>query len=173
MHRFIDALRQKLEAAFPETVLNVNNSEIDSLVHVHYKDFNYIVEYTPLLVTYLVLLLYIYFSVREFRFVCKHVCGKHTLTQLHTYVHADIYAYTHTCMHASMHTHAHVHTHTHTQTRTHTHTHTHTHTTHKVFVYSCILLLTHLLVQTHMSNFAIYFEVPMCMTLMRVCLYPV
>ena len=62
---FIEALRQKLEAAFPETKLNVNNSEIDSLVHVHFKDFNYIVEYTPLLVTYFVLLLYIYFSVRE------------------------------------------------------------------------------------------------------------
>ena len=81
--RFIDALRQKLEAAFPETLLNVNNSEIDSLVHVHYKDFNYIVEYTPLLVTYFVLLLYIYFSVRKWRLSCPGFCH----TQLHRYVH--------------------------------------------------------------------------------------
>ncbi|KAK7488750.1 hypothetical protein BaRGS_00020047 [Batillaria attramentaria] len=66
---FIDALRQKLESAFPETQLNVNNSEINSLVHVHYKNFNYIVEYTPLLVTYFVLLLYIYFSVRKIEMV--------------------------------------------------------------------------------------------------------
>lgn len=63
--RFISALRERLERAFPETSLNVNNTEVDSLVHVHYKDFNYIVEYTPLLVTYFVLLLYIYFSVRK------------------------------------------------------------------------------------------------------------
>ena len=87
LRRFIDALRQKLEAAFPETVLNVNNSEIDSLVHVHYKDFNYIVEYTPLLVTYFVLLLYIYFSVRKWRPSCTGFCHSHTLTQLHRYVH--------------------------------------------------------------------------------------
>ncbi|XP_025093802.1 sterol regulatory element-binding protein cleavage-activating protein-like isoform X2 [Pomacea canaliculata] len=66
---FISALRERLERAFPETSLNVNNTEVDSLVHVHYKDFNYIVEYTPLLVTYFVLLLYIYFSVRKIEMV--------------------------------------------------------------------------------------------------------
>ncbi|XP_076472128.1 sterol regulatory element-binding protein cleavage-activating protein-like [Babylonia areolata] len=71
--KFIEALRQHLEAAFPETKLNVNNSEIDSLVHVHFKDFNYIVEYTPLLVTYFVLLLYIYFSVRKIEMVKSQI----------------------------------------------------------------------------------------------------
>jgi hypothetical protein len=68
-NRFVDALRLKLEAAFPDTVRNVNNTEIIDIVHVHYKDFNYIVEYTPLFVTYFVLLLYIYFSVREYFFI--------------------------------------------------------------------------------------------------------
>ena len=123
--RFIDALRQKLEAAFPETVLNVNNSEIDSLVHVHYKDFNYIVEYTPLLVTYFVLLLYIYFSVRKWRLSCTGFCHTHTVAQI--------------CTHINAHTHTHTHTHIHKHTsmhactppppppRTHTRTHVHVH----------------------------------------------
>ncbi|XP_070211949.1 sterol regulatory element-binding protein cleavage-activating protein-like isoform X2 [Littorina saxatilis] len=71
--KFLDALKEKLEAVFPDTKLNVNNSEIDSLVHVHYKDFNYIVEYTPLLVTYFVLLLYIYFSVRKIEMVKSQI----------------------------------------------------------------------------------------------------
>ena len=111
--RFIDALRQKLEAAFPETVLNVNNSEIDSLVHVHYKDFNYIVEYTPLLVTYFVLLLYIYFSVRKWRLSCTGFCHTHTVAQI--------------CTHINAHTHTHTHT-THTHVYIHTHTYIHLHT---------------------------------------------
>ena len=100
-------------------------------------------------------------------FVGNTLSHSYTLMYMQTYMHT----HTHACMQAC--THMHMCTHTHTHKHAHTHTHTHTHTTHKVFVYSCILLLTHLLVQTHMSNFAIYFEVPMCMTLMRVCLYPV
>ncbi|KAL8598351.1 hypothetical protein ACOMHN_047672 [Nucella lapillus] len=71
--KFIEALRQRMEEVFPETKANVNNTEVDSLVHVHFKDFNYIVEYTYLLVTYFVLLLYIYFSVRKIEMVKSQV----------------------------------------------------------------------------------------------------
>ncbi|KAK0057373.1 sterol regulatory element-binding protein cleavage-activating protein-like isoform X1 [Biomphalaria pfeifferi] len=60
---FISALSKMLEEHHPDTLHNVNNSAIEDIVHVHFKDVNYIIEYTPLLVTYLVLLLYLYFSV--------------------------------------------------------------------------------------------------------------
>ena len=68
--RFISALSKKLHQAYP---LNVPSNTTAAppphiegdLVHIHFKDLNYIVEYTPLLVTYAVLFLYIYFSVRE------------------------------------------------------------------------------------------------------------
>ncbi|XP_012945124.1 sterol regulatory element-binding protein cleavage-activating protein [Aplysia californica] len=62
---FLSQLLRKLESRHPDTVQNVNNSQIEDMVHVHFKDSNYFVEYTPLLVTYFVLLLYLYFSVRK------------------------------------------------------------------------------------------------------------
>ncbi|KAH9496900.1 hypothetical protein Btru_010103 [Bulinus truncatus] len=63
--RFISALTKMLENRHPDTLHNVNNSAIEDVVHVHFKDVNYIVDYTPLFVTYLVLLLYLYFSVSK------------------------------------------------------------------------------------------------------------
>jgi len=36
------------------------------MTHIHYRSHNYIVEYTPLMLAYIVLCLYLYFSVREF-----------------------------------------------------------------------------------------------------------
>lgn len=69
-----------LEQHHPETAVNVNNSQIEDLVHVHFKDVNYFVEYTPLLVTYLALLLYLYFSVREYLMITLTVCLKRSFT---------------------------------------------------------------------------------------------
>lgn len=60
------ALRKELESAFPDTVGNANNTEIDHIVHLHYKRINVYFEYTYLIVLYLVLLMYIYFSVRKY-----------------------------------------------------------------------------------------------------------
>lgn len=68
-HKFIQSLRHRLEALFLNNIRNANNSAIDHLVHIYFKDFNYFVEYTPLMVTYLVLLLYLYFSVRKIEMV--------------------------------------------------------------------------------------------------------
>lgn len=68
-HKFIQSLRHHLETVFPNSRRNANNSAIDHLVHIYFKDFNYFVEYTPLMVTYLVLLLYLYFSVRKIEMV--------------------------------------------------------------------------------------------------------
>ncbi|XP_064598999.1 LOW QUALITY PROTEIN: sterol regulatory element-binding protein cleavage-activating protein-like [Liolophura sinensis] len=67
--RFTRSLREKLEKLFPLTSDTVNNTDIQHLVHIHYKDINYFVEYTPLLVIYFVLLLYIYFSVCKIEMV--------------------------------------------------------------------------------------------------------
>ncbi|XP_041365861.1 sterol regulatory element-binding protein cleavage-activating protein-like isoform X2 [Gigantopelta aegis] len=67
--KFISAMKKRLESLYPETSKNVNNSEVDFVVNVHYRDINYFVEYTPLLVTYFVLLMYIYFSVRKIEMV--------------------------------------------------------------------------------------------------------
>lgn len=55
-----------LEQRHTDTAGSVNNSQVEDLVHVHFKDINYVVEYTPLMVTYLALSLYLYFSVREY-----------------------------------------------------------------------------------------------------------
>ncbi|GFN75373.1 sterol regulatory element-binding protein cleavage-activating protein [Plakobranchus ocellatus] len=63
--RFTQALQKWMEDRHPETVHNVNNSEVEEIAHIHFKDTNYIIEYTPLLVTYLLLLLYLYFSVSK------------------------------------------------------------------------------------------------------------
>ena len=63
--RFLSALEGKLHQVFPDGV-SLNQSSVSHLVHVHYKDMDYFVEYTPLLVTYIVLFLYIYFSVSKY-----------------------------------------------------------------------------------------------------------
>jgi len=64
-YRFVSELKKQLEAAFPDTQGNVNNTEIDHITHLHYKNINVYFEYTYLIVLYLVLLMYIYFSVRK------------------------------------------------------------------------------------------------------------
>lgn len=66
---FVKSLRSYLENVYPDTASNVNNSEIDHVVHLHYKDVNIYFEYTHLIVLYLVLLLYIYFSVKKIEMV--------------------------------------------------------------------------------------------------------
>ncbi|KAL5006353.1 hypothetical protein ScPMuIL_015159 [Solemya velum] len=66
---FIDAMKTRLELLYPETIKNVNNSQINHITHIHFKEINVFVEYTPLIVTYLVLLLYLYFSVRKIEMV--------------------------------------------------------------------------------------------------------
>ncbi|XP_074658756.1 sterol regulatory element-binding protein cleavage-activating protein-like [Tubulanus polymorphus] len=68
--RFQEALREKLTADGVYSLESVDNKTADDdIVHVYYKDINYFVEYTLLLVTYLVLFLYIYFSVRKIEMV--------------------------------------------------------------------------------------------------------
>ncbi|XP_060568692.1 sterol regulatory element-binding protein cleavage-activating protein-like [Ruditapes philippinarum] len=66
---FVGNLRTKLETVYPDTVLNVNNSHIDHIVHLHYKDINIYFEYIHLIVLYLVLLMYLYFSVKKIEMV--------------------------------------------------------------------------------------------------------
>jgi len=52
------------------------------MTHIHYRRHNYIVEYTPLMLAYVVLCLYLYFSVRE----CTHT---HTQTHMECIVKVD------------------------------------------------------------------------------------
>ncbi|XP_071102680.1 sterol regulatory element-binding protein cleavage-activating protein-like [Haliotis cracherodii] len=66
---FVDSLKRELEHHYPETSLHGNVSDSDRVVHLHYRDINYFVEYTPLLVTYFVILMYLYFSVRKIEMV--------------------------------------------------------------------------------------------------------
>ena len=66
-HRFVGGLRQKLESMFPETVNHVNNSQIDYIRNLHYKNINIYFEYIHLIVLYFVILLYLYFSVRKYQ----------------------------------------------------------------------------------------------------------
>ncbi|XP_064647832.1 sterol regulatory element-binding protein cleavage-activating protein-like [Lineus longissimus] len=66
---FVRALREKLEGVYPAHKANSNSSQAGNMVHIYYKDVNYFVEYTPLLVTYVVLFLYILFSVRKIEMV--------------------------------------------------------------------------------------------------------
>jgi len=42
------------------------------MTHIHYRSHNYVVEYTPLMMAYIVLCLYLYFSVREFTRIYRH-----------------------------------------------------------------------------------------------------
>ena len=63
--RYTSALKKKLHEMYPLST-STNDSFIDYIVHVHNKEFNYFVEYTPLMVTYILLFLYLYFSVRMY-----------------------------------------------------------------------------------------------------------
>lgn len=67
--RFVDALKAKLMMAFPDTAKNVNNTAPEQLIHVHYKENRFLLEYKPLILTYIVLLMYLYFSVRKIEMV--------------------------------------------------------------------------------------------------------
>ncbi|KAK3101013.1 hypothetical protein FSP39_000257 [Pinctada imbricata] len=67
--RFIQALRQKLESLYPETLKNVNNSEVSEIINVHYRESKFFSEYAYLLVTYMFLAMYLYFSVRKIEMV--------------------------------------------------------------------------------------------------------
>ena len=69
--RFVTSLRRYLQKLYPLSVLtNTSDPGEGRLNHFHYKDINYFVEYTPLLVTYVVLFLYLYFSVRKCQIYC-------------------------------------------------------------------------------------------------------
>ncbi|XP_069110525.1 sterol regulatory element-binding protein cleavage-activating protein-like [Argopecten irradians] len=67
--KFIDALKNKLVLAFTDTVKNVNNTNPEQLVHVHYKENRILLEYKPLILTYIALAMYLYFSVRKIEMV--------------------------------------------------------------------------------------------------------
>ena len=68
--RFIEALNDRLQTVYSAHDVNITSAtsggHVDSLVHVHFKLHDYFVEYTPLFVTYAVLFMYIYFSVRKY-----------------------------------------------------------------------------------------------------------
>ena len=64
-YRFVSSLRQKLESLFPDTATHVNNTQIDYIVNLHYKNINIYFEYIHLIVLYFVILLYLYFSVSK------------------------------------------------------------------------------------------------------------
>ena len=57
------------------------------MTHIHYRRHNYIVEYTPLMLAYIVLCLYLYFSVREF---FLYLSISHTHTCAHTRMHIQL-----------------------------------------------------------------------------------
>ncbi|ESO96220.1 hypothetical protein LOTGIDRAFT_239368 [Lottia gigantea] len=66
---FTQTLRMKLESLFPETSENVNNTEKQHIVHFHYKDIDYVAEYTYLFVAYFAGFLYLYFSAKKIEMV--------------------------------------------------------------------------------------------------------
>ncbi len=62
---YVSALQQKLSEVYPHvTVLNTT-TRVEDIYHLFFKDINYFVEYTPLMVAYVALFLYLYFSVRK------------------------------------------------------------------------------------------------------------
>lgn len=67
-HQFLTGLQEKLETLYPQSFAS-NVSQIEHLVHIHYHGHNFIVEYTPLIFAYIVLFLYLYFSVRKIEMV--------------------------------------------------------------------------------------------------------
>ena len=64
--RFVAALRQKLESVYPHVTIANITARYDRMDHLFFKDVNYFVEYTPLMVVYILAFLYLYFSVRTF-----------------------------------------------------------------------------------------------------------
>ncbi len=73
--RLVAALKRRLETQFPPITVDVTTPPDGDAAggaaqahmdHLFYKDFNYFVEYTPLMVVYVFAFLYLYFSVREY-----------------------------------------------------------------------------------------------------------
>jgi hypothetical protein len=54
---------------YPETAKNVNNSQINTMVHIHYPNSKVFTEHTYLIITYVFLLMYIYFSVSKYLYL--------------------------------------------------------------------------------------------------------
>ena len=81
---FVAGLRNHLQSVYPPASVSSNTSSSGSvslyMTHVHYRRHNYVVEYTPLMLAYVVLCLYLYFSVREFT---------HMLAQSAIVIHGD------------------------------------------------------------------------------------
>ena len=63
----MSSLHGKLRQLYPLSHLSNDTDTEPVITHMHYKDVNFFVEYTPLMVAYIVLFLYIYFSVRELK----------------------------------------------------------------------------------------------------------
>lgn len=63
--RFIKALHERLNESYPASPLSSQQELDDKMIHIHFRNVNYFAEYTPLLVVYIVLFLYIYFSVSK------------------------------------------------------------------------------------------------------------
>lgn len=69
---FMAELTSHLQAAYPlqpDSAAEATPLEVqpEAVIHVHYKGISYLAEYLPLLVTYALLFMYIYFSVSECR----------------------------------------------------------------------------------------------------------
>jgi len=66
-------LRDHLQSLYPRSALSSSNTSsvlssgscMSHMTHIHYRRHNYVVEYTPLMLAYVILCLYLYFSVRE------------------------------------------------------------------------------------------------------------
>jgi len=59
-------LKNSLLDLYPDTVNNVNETHPRDLVHLNYQEIKFMTEYVYLVITYIVLFLYLYFSVRKF-----------------------------------------------------------------------------------------------------------
>ncbi|XP_052801573.1 sterol regulatory element-binding protein cleavage-activating protein-like [Mya arenaria] len=66
---YVNELSRYLESQYPDIAGNANNTEVDQIIHLHYKNINPYFEYTHLIVLYLVVLMYIYFSVKKIEMV--------------------------------------------------------------------------------------------------------
>ena len=74
VYSFVNGLRDHLLHLYPLSVLS-NCSHLQSLVHIHYQRENYIVQYTPLILLYIILCFYIFFSVRQSLHVTYFNCN--------------------------------------------------------------------------------------------------
>ena len=72
VYSFVAGLRDHLQALYSQSsatnisLSSSSSSVTEMMTHVHYRSHNYIVEYTPLMLAYIVLCLYLYFSVRKY-----------------------------------------------------------------------------------------------------------